>query len=114
MNDEDIGEPCDHCLAARVHFPGFGSDHPQRAFYPFRLRSCPRVDRDHFGQQRDQLLCCRVIKLLNHALAAGDPASGVTEPVWARYLKDWTFWNHLRTISSTAASALYIASITAK
>lgn len=51
---------------------------------------------------------------LNTALAAVDPASGAAASVWARYLKDWTFWNHVRTISSTVSSALYIAAIAAK
>ena len=51
---------------------------------------------------------------LNNALAAVDPASAAAAPIWARYLKDWTFWNHVRTISSTAAGALYIAAIAAK
>src|SRR5262249_10256592 len=43
---------------------------------------------------------------LNNALAAVDPGSGAAATVWARFLKDWTLWNHVRTISSTAASAL--------
>lgn len=51
---------------------------------------------------------------LNNALAAVDPASGTATSVWARYLKHWTLWNHVRTISSTAACALYIAAIAAK
>jgi uncharacterized membrane protein len=51
---------------------------------------------------------------LNDALAAVDPASGAAAPLWARFLKNWTFWNHVRTISSTAASALYIAAIASK
>jgi uncharacterized membrane protein len=51
---------------------------------------------------------------LNNALSVVDPASGAAAPVWARYLKEWTLWNHLRTISSAAASALYIAAIAAK
>jgi uncharacterized membrane protein len=51
---------------------------------------------------------------LNNALADVDPASGAAGPVWARYLKDWTPWNHVRTISSTVASALYISVIAAK
>ena len=51
---------------------------------------------------------------LNKALANVDPASGSAAPVWARYLKRWTLWNHLRTISSTTASALYIAAIAAR
>jgi uncharacterized membrane protein len=48
---------------------------------------------------------------LNNALAALDPASAEATSVWARYLKDWTLWNHLRTISSTAACALYISAV---
>jgi uncharacterized membrane protein len=61
-------------------------------------------------------LCTIVINVpLNNALAAVDPASGAAAaPVWARYLKDWTFWNHVRTVSSTASSALFIAATTAK
>jgi uncharacterized membrane protein len=51
---------------------------------------------------------------LNNALAAVDPASRAAAPVWARFLKDWTFWNHVRTISSAASSALYIAAIAAR
>lgn len=51
---------------------------------------------------------------LNNALAAADPASPATASIWARYLRDWTLWNHLRTISSTAATALYIAAIAAR
>jgi uncharacterized membrane protein len=50
---------------------------------------------------------------LNNALAAVNPASAEATSVWARYLKDWTLWNHLRTISSTAACALYISAIAA-
>ena len=50
---------------------------------------------------------------LNNALAAVDPASAEAGSVWARYLQDWTFWNHVRTISSTLACALFIAAIAA-
>lgn len=31
--------------------------------------------------------------------------------VWARYLKRWTFWNHVRTLASTAAMALFVAAL---
>ena len=48
---------------------------------------------------------------LNNALAAVDPASPEAAPLWARYLTDWTLWNHVRTISSTVACALFIAAI---
>jgi uncharacterized membrane protein len=29
-------------------------------------------------------------------------------------LKDWTFWNHVRTVASTIASALFIVAIAAR
>jgi uncharacterized membrane protein len=48
---------------------------------------------------------------LNDALAAVDPANPTGGSIWARYLSDWTAWNHVRTIASTAASALFIAAI---
>jgi len=51
---------------------------------------------------------------LNNALAAVDPSSADAASLWARYLKDWTFWNHVRTIACTGASALFIAAIAAK
>lgn len=49
---------------------------------------------------------------LNNALAAVDPASA--QSVWAGYLKDWTLWNHVRTLSSIAGSALFIAAIASR
>ncbi|MEH2627157.1 putative membrane protein [Bradyrhizobium sp. AZCC 1719] len=51
---------------------------------------------------------------LNNALAAADPASHEAASLWARYLTDWTRWNHVRTVASTAACALFIAAIAAK
>jgi uncharacterized membrane protein len=51
---------------------------------------------------------------LNNALAAVDPASADAASLWARYLKDWTFWNHVRTIACIAAGALFIAAIAAR
>lgn len=48
---------------------------------------------------------------LNNALAAVDPASTDGANVWARYLRDWTFWNHVRTIASTVAMILFIYAI---
>ncbi|SEE69484.1 Uncharacterized membrane protein [Rhizobiales bacterium GAS188] len=48
---------------------------------------------------------------LNDALATLDPSSTEAASLWARYLNDWTLWNHVRTISSTAACALFIAAI---
>jgi uncharacterized membrane protein len=51
---------------------------------------------------------------LNNALAVADPASADTAQLWARYLRDWTFWNHVRTVASTAALALFIAALVAR
>jgi len=51
---------------------------------------------------------------LNNALAAVDPASAQGADLWARYLRDWTFWNHVRTIASAGACALFIAAIAAR
>jgi uncharacterized membrane protein len=51
---------------------------------------------------------------LNDALAVVDPASTEAASAWARYLREWTLWNHVRTISSTAACALFIAAIAAR
>jgi uncharacterized membrane protein len=51
---------------------------------------------------------------LNDALAAVDPSGPAAAEAWARYLKDWSFWNHLRTVASTAACALFIAALAAE
>ena len=51
---------------------------------------------------------------LNDALAAADPSSPEGAALWARYLKDWTFWNHVRTIASLAASVLFTIAIAAR
>ncbi|WP_207483462.1 anthrone oxygenase family protein [Arenibaculum pallidiluteum] len=46
---------------------------------------------------------------LNNALASGDPAGA--GPLWQRYLREWTAWNHVRTVSCTVACALFILAI---
>ncbi|MCB2074996.1 MAG: DUF1772 domain-containing protein [Novosphingobium sp.] len=48
---------------------------------------------------------------LNNALAAVDPASDTGAAVWAQYLRQWTRWNHVRTIACTVSLALFIAAI---
>jgi uncharacterized membrane protein len=58
------------------------------------------------------LVCTMVFNVpLNNALAAVDPASASGANVWANFLRDWTFWNHVRTIASTVAMALFIFAI---
>lgn len=51
---------------------------------------------------------------LNNALAAVDPASTQGAAIWARYLRAWTLWNHVRMVASTAGCALFILSITTR
>jgi uncharacterized membrane protein len=51
---------------------------------------------------------------LNNALAAVDPGSAQGAQIWARYLADWTMWNHVRTVASVVACGLFILSITAR
>ena len=51
---------------------------------------------------------------LNNALAAVDPAGAGAASLWTRYLSDWTAWNHVRTITSIVACALFIAAIASK
>jgi uncharacterized membrane protein len=46
---------------------------------------------------------------LNSAMAEFRPGSADVVPLWERFLKTWTLWNHVRTLASTGACALYIA-----
>ena len=48
---------------------------------------------------------------LNDALAAVDPSSANAERVWANYLKNWTAWNHVRTIAALAAAASFTVAL---
>ena len=44
---------------------------------------------------------------LNDALAAVDPSSADAGRVWTNYLKNWTMWNHVRTIAALGAAASF-------
>ena len=44
---------------------------------------------------------------LNEALAIVKPDSPEGTNLWANYLTNWTFWNHVRTIAALAAAALF-------
>ena len=48
---------------------------------------------------------------LNDALAKVDPASAAGVEEWARYLRDWTAWNHVRTAAGAGAGALLALSL---
>jgi uncharacterized membrane protein len=43
---------------------------------------------------------------LNETLAKVEPGSTVGENIWATYLVNWTFWNHIRTLAAAGATAL--------
>ena len=51
---------------------------------------------------------------LNDALAAVDPSSAEGTALWTTYLRDWTLWNHVRTLASLTASLLFVAAIAAR
>ncbi|MEU6510496.1 anthrone oxygenase family protein [Streptomyces sp. NPDC046942] len=42
-------------------------------------------------------------------LAAGAPETAVYWPV---YVREWTFWNHVRTVASAAAALVYVLALT--
>jgi uncharacterized membrane protein len=50
---------------------------------------------------------------LNNALALITPTSPEGANRWASYLMNWTAWNHLRTVASLAAMALFIVALCA-
>lgn len=43
---------------------------------------------------------------LNDALAIVSPVSAEGTTLWVRYLRDWTFWNHVRTVAAFLAAVL--------
>jgi uncharacterized membrane protein len=44
---------------------------------------------------------------LNDALAIVKPDSTDGATLWARYLTDWTFWNHVRTLAAIVAAVAF-------
>ena len=44
---------------------------------------------------------------LNDALAIVSPDSAEGTILWAKYLSDWTFWNHIRTAAAFLAATLF-------
>jgi uncharacterized membrane protein len=47
----------------------------------------------------------------NNRLAKADPASTEGARVWTAYLREWTAWNHVRTIASAAATVAFILAL---
>jgi uncharacterized membrane protein len=48
---------------------------------------------------------------LNDALAVVNSNSAEGATLWARYLSDWTFWNHVRTVAAVLSAALFTLSL---
>ena len=48
---------------------------------------------------------------MNNALVAADPTSSAGQEIWKTYLTNWTFWNHVRTVASLAASVGFIGAL---
>jgi uncharacterized membrane protein len=48
---------------------------------------------------------------LNNALARIAQADALGEAIWSNYLRDWTRWNHVRTIACFVAMVLFIAAL---
>ena len=48
---------------------------------------------------------------LNNRLAAARPDGAEGTNLWRHYLSAWTAWNHVRTIASLAAAALFILAL---
>lgn len=48
---------------------------------------------------------------LNDALATVKPDSIDGANLWARYLTNWTFWNHVRTVAALVAAVLLTLSL---
>lgn len=48
---------------------------------------------------------------LNEALAKADADSPEGQSLWRTYLRDWTRWNHLRTMMCVATAGLLIAAV---
>jgi uncharacterized membrane protein len=50
---------------------------------------------------------------LNDALAVANPNSAEGANLWARYLTNWTFWNHVRAIAAFIAATLFTMALNA-
>jgi uncharacterized membrane protein len=48
----------------------------------------------------------------NDALAAATPDAAQSAVLWAMYLQEWTFWNHVRTVAALAACATFCVALT--
>lgn len=47
----------------------------------------------------------------NEALAALEPGTPEAASYWPAYVREWTRWNHVRTLASAAASVIYVLAL---
>ncbi len=47
----------------------------------------------------------------NDALARLDPGAPEAAAYWPRYVREWTAWNHIRTVASGAAAVSYLLAV---
>ncbi len=47
----------------------------------------------------------------NNVLAAWDPNAAEAAALWGEFVPAWTAWNHVRTVASVAAAALFILAL---
>ncbi|MFH9086089.1 DUF1772 domain-containing protein [Streptomyces sp. NPDC017673] len=47
----------------------------------------------------------------NDRLARLTPGAPEAAVYWSAYVREWTFWNHVRTVASAAASLVYIVAL---
>ena len=47
----------------------------------------------------------------NNVLAAVDSTGPDAERVWSTYLREWTAWNHVRTVAPLIAAGLFVAAL---
>lgn len=48
---------------------------------------------------------------LNRELAVMQPGQAEAAETWARYLEQWTFWNHVRSLASLLACVLFLLAL---
>lgn len=47
----------------------------------------------------------------NDRLARMAPGSPEATAYWPQYVREWTFWNHVRTVASAAAAVVYVLAL---
>ncbi|MFD8719813.1 DUF1772 domain-containing protein [Streptomyces sp. NPDC059629] len=47
----------------------------------------------------------------NEALARLEPGTAEAASYWQVYLREWTLWNHVRTLASAAAALVYVLAL---